>query len=186
MAARYAATASGLDPSRFERLPEVQLRASERAVGRDWRGVDDRTQVRERRIGLEEAVELARDPEVRGDRGEAGLGDVSRACRGEQRLVAAETRGCVVKVAVLDLRGHLNEERIARMALAQALDQCERLFRLVLVPDIQHVQLVIGFAAEQLAVLACALHPFEALLRSPPGSVSSQRSTLAAAGATSA
>ena len=52
----------------------------------------------------------------------------------------------------------LREERVPRMAIAQLRQQLERALRLLLVPEIDEVQLVVGLVAKQRAVLARAQH----------------------------
>ena len=54
----------------------------------------------------------------------------------------------IVKVDVEDLRLDLVEERVVRIALLQPADEGERLLGLVLVPEVEHVDLELRFAAQ--------------------------------------
>src|SRR5436190_50902 len=81
-----------------------------------------------------------------------------RASRIEERPPRAQARAEVVQVDVLHLREQLWEERIAWMAIAQPVQQLERVLRLLLVPQIDHLQLIVSLIPEQRAVLSRAQH----------------------------
>src|ERR1051325_5623961 len=128
------------------------------AEGRARSGADHRAQLLDRGVRLVHSLQHRRHAEPRARFRERWIRDTMRARRVEQRLPRAEAAAQVVEVDVLHLRDELREERIARMTIAELRQQVERLLRLLLIPEVDHLQLIVGFIAEDGAVLARAQH----------------------------
>ena len=106
----------------------------------------------------------------------------------QQRRATTARWPVVVQVDVLD-RGAISSRKcgLPRMPFAQPAQQSQRVLRLLLVPEIDQMELVVGFVAQDLAAVAGPQH-LAAIppARSPPGSARRKRRIFAAAGATSA
>ena len=60
----------------------------------------------------------------------------------------------VVQVIALDVGDALEKERIGRIPRIETAQQVDRARRLMLVPEIQQVQLIVGFAPEDCAAIS--------------------------------
>src|SRR5881394_3042707 len=68
----------------------------------------------------------------------------------DQCLPRGRARADIMEVRVIGLGDALQEERVGRIADVKRFENGERLIGLVLVPDVDHVTLEVGFAAQQI------------------------------------
>src|SRR6266550_52746 len=137
---------------------EIALRLRVGAERRARLGGDHRAQLFDRGVRLIQSLQHRRHAEPRARFRELWIRETMRASRIEQRLPRVEAAAQVVEVDVLHLRDELREERIARMTVAELREQVERLLRLLLIPEVEDVQLIVGFIAQDRAMLARAPH----------------------------
>ena len=129
---------------------------------------DDRLQHVDRIVGLLQDFELFRDPEPR-----LHFAQDREVCplfprRGQERLPGRQAGSDVMLVDILNL-GHLrDEEWVGGIPFVKRLQQLEGTRRLPLVPEVDHVQLIVGLALQQAPAIACAQHLIEAFLAVAP------------------
>ena len=143
--------------ARFVRAPEHEMCVRFRAVRRGRVGIDGRSQQIDRTMWIGQLYKLLREADARSHaRHRCGL-DLPRVCAIEQGLPRLAARGVIASV-VLDLGDTLQKYRVRSVLRVESLNQFERSQRLMFVPEIQPVQLEVGFAAQERALFARALH----------------------------
>ena len=158
MAFRHSLIARSRSPIASYARPSMKFASGFSAVRCCWMGIRGRSQQIDRSPRVGHLDQFLRQADSRADRRHVCRFDLFGGRSIEKDLPGSGARRMIVKAIALDLSHARQEYRIRRVLRIESAQKFERARRLMFVPEIQPVQLIVGFAAKQRALIARALH----------------------------